>query len=1034
MDMEKYLVLNKYFLSLFGVDDFRQLPLKNIQERIDDGDEITPFMKTLMSLKGIKFSKDDLLRYDQNIQEYVRKINRYRGNVVLKYFQYLPVLFTEIFLDQFKNNKVEFLNQLNEFLNQYRSENEIDISNFELKDLNKLAFWMATGSGKTLIMHINYLQFLKYRPFEPDNILLITPNEGLSRQHFDELQKSDIPCRIYDGNLNSGFQFKDEVLIIEITKLVDEKKDGGITLPVSAFEGRSLIFVDEGHKGKASEDRVWAARRAKLAENGFVFEYSATFGQILSERNKETLEEYSKSIVFDYSYKYFYLDGYGKDFFVINAKNSDEISEGYFSEIMFVANLLSFYEQVMFYQENKRLAEEYNLEKPLWIFVGTTVNKEKSDILQIVGFLNKVVKEEEWLKEKINTILEGRSGLKNDDGEDVFKEKFKLLKEKGVDLNDLYNRVFNGKGRLTISEIKNADGEFGLKVGDNDYFGVINVGGNDFKKRLEEKGFEVQSDVISESLFDYIKHKASNLNILIGAKKFIEGWDTWRVSSMGLLNIGTGQGPQIIQLFGRGVRLKGKDMSLKRSGDPRVAVLETLNIFGIKANYLSKFLEAIRKEEVEYENIFIPVKFQHKGKWKDLYVIGKREDKRFEESKVLMLETDETVHVDVDLTPRIKVYSMDRNEKLGEDREETNSTEIGLDAKIEHDTLELWRYTQLLNWERIFSEVIEYKKIKKYWNLIFDRKKLQEIISAENIYTVNVYKGIFNNLDYSDISKLEDIAVSVLKRYIDAYYRKKAKRFETDQISYYVLDEKTGQLMMHFMSKENSGGYLVQIDKREKELIKKVKKLITDFEKLFDEKYESDVLPRLVFDSHLYVPVLLKKKMKKEDKINFSPEGLVESEVKFVKDLRRFIEENRERFKDVETYLLRNFPKTGIGFQLTWAGFYPDFIMWLKEGDQQTIVFIDPKGLEHDKSLDCEKIVFAGTRNVGSDAVTIKTIERKLNNPNIRLESFILSATSYKNLVENLVKIPSKSDYEKNHVLFIDDNDWCEKMFNSIIL
>ena len=51
-----------------------------------------------------------------------------------------------------------------------------------------------------------------------------------------------------------------------------------------------------------------------------------------------------------------------------------------------------------------------------------------------------------------------------------------------MDLNDLYNRVFNGKGRLTISEIKNADGEFGLKVGDNDYFGVINVGGNDFKR------------------------------------------------------------------------------------------------------------------------------------------------------------------------------------------------------------------------------------------------------------------------------------------------------------------------------------------------------------------------------------------------------------------------------------------------------------------------------------------------------------------------------------------------------------------------
>ncbi|MEM4215446.1 MAG: DEAD/DEAH box helicase family protein [Candidatus Pacearchaeota archaeon] len=46
---------------------------------------------------------------------------------------------------------------------------------------------MATGSGKTLIMHINYYQFLNYKLFSLDNIILITPNEGLSKQHFEEL-------------------------------------------------------------------------------------------------------------------------------------------------------------------------------------------------------------------------------------------------------------------------------------------------------------------------------------------------------------------------------------------------------------------------------------------------------------------------------------------------------------------------------------------------------------------------------------------------------------------------------------------------------------------------------------------------------------------------------------------------------------------------------------------------------------------------------------------------------------------------------
>ena len=53
--------------------------------------------------------------------------------------------------------------------------------------------------------------------------------------------------------------------------------------------------------------------------------------------------------------------------------------------------------------------------------------------------------------------------------------------------------------------------------------------------------------------------------MLIGSKKFTEGWSSWRVSSMGLMNIGRGEGPEIIQLFGRGVRLRGYNTSLKRS-------------------------------------------------------------------------------------------------------------------------------------------------------------------------------------------------------------------------------------------------------------------------------------------------------------------------------------------------------------------------------------------------------------------------------------------------------------------------------------
>jgi len=92
-----------------------------------------------------------------------------------------------------------------------------------------------------------------------------------------------------------------EVLVIEITKFVEEKKGAGVSVSVDTFSGRNLIFVDEGHKGKKEEKQKWAEIRNKLSENGFVFEYSATFGQILSKNNKKTLKEYAKSIIFDYS-------------------------------------------------------------------------------------------------------------------------------------------------------------------------------------------------------------------------------------------------------------------------------------------------------------------------------------------------------------------------------------------------------------------------------------------------------------------------------------------------------------------------------------------------------------------------------------------------------------------------------------------------------------------------------------------------------------------------------------------------------------
>src|SRR3546814_4454780 len=81
---------------------------------------------------------------------------------------------------------------------------------------------------------------------------------------------------------------------------------------------------------------------------------------------------------------------------------------------------------------------------------------------------------------------------------------------------------------------------------------------------------------------------------------------SWRVSTMGLMNVGQTEGSQIIQLFGRGVRLKGYGSSLKRSGKTElpddmtrpkdIGVLETLSIFGLRADYMAQFRDFLEEE------------------------------------------------------------------------------------------------------------------------------------------------------------------------------------------------------------------------------------------------------------------------------------------------------------------------------------------------------------------------------------------------------------------------------------------------------
>jgi len=117
---------------------------------------------------------------------------------------------------------------------------------------------------------------------------------------------------------------------------------------------------------------------------------------------------------------------------------------------------------------------------------------------------------------------------------------------------------------LHVENLKGTDGKIALRLGDNAAFGLINVGDASALCKLcgDQAELIVTDKALSDPLFRALDNEVSTVNILIGFRKC---WSSWRVGTMGLMNIGRNEGSQIIQLFGRGVRLKGKDFLLKRS-------------------------------------------------------------------------------------------------------------------------------------------------------------------------------------------------------------------------------------------------------------------------------------------------------------------------------------------------------------------------------------------------------------------------------------------------------------------------------------
>lgn len=1044
------LVLNQWVLSLFEVKRFEELAEHLRDEALEGLDENNihrfhhALAARLFNLKQLPVEL--LLEYDQNIVRHTqrlseRRITRGGEPIVWKYFQYLTLLFCEIYLDRYFRDPEALLVELHtQVAACNRGRPEVDrIAGFDeaaeaWPQLNKVAFWMATGSGKTLLMHANILQYRhaltrRGRRRELNRIILLTPNEGLSQQHLREFEVAGIQAELFDKDSRGLFSGQ-AVEILEVTRLRDEMGDK--TVAIDAFEGNNLVLVDEGHRGASrGEEGKWMSRRNALCEKGFSFEYSATFAQAVTGSPRFT-ELYAKSTLCDYSYRYFYGDGFGKDYQILNL---DEGTQQNHLELYLVACLLSFFQQQRLYRELGGAFRPFNIENPLWIFVGgrvtaTLVKQDASDVVEVLRFLARYVADRAGSIQRIDRVL--HQGLVTATGKNLFERRFAYLNTCGLSPSQIFGETletfFNapGGGQLYIENLKGVTGEVALRLGtENEPFGVINVGDDAKLVRLcEQNGLATGEREFSGSLFHEINQPDSTVHLLIGSKKFTEGWSSWRVSTMGLMNVGKGEGAQIIQLFGRGVRLKGYGLTLKRSGrtelpdgverPKHIDILETLGIFGIHADYMAQFRDFLDEEGLPANDdrmeFLLPV-------IKDL---GKQRLKTIRLKKTINGVSTEFGDAFRKLAPVPTLAPPDPVRDASTDYLQRHEVVLNWYPKIHamrsgglvggdadsapHETHLTSRHVAFLDLDRLYFELERFKAERGWYNLNLTRQAVEALLADQSWYRLQIPAEELVGDSFDKVRHWEEIALALLKKYTERYYTFRKREWELPHLEYRALEGDD----RNFLRVKDSlhEGYRILVDESQVEIVAKLEELKSAIDKKDLKPWEFRGLKAIWFGNHLYQPLLSLD----THVVEISPAPLNKGERQFVEDLKAFHDARKEFFRNRELYLLRNLSRgRGVGF-FEAGNFHPDFILWLLAGGRQRITFVDPKGIRN-LGWNDPKIQFYET---------IKEIEQRLGDPAVVLHSFIVSNTSSATMRRQWGM--EKSDMQKRHILFQEED------------
>lgn len=645
-------------------------------------------------------------------------------------------------------------------------------------------------------------------------------------------------------------------------------------------------------------------------------------------------------------------------------------------------------------------------------------------------------------------MVDDKAQLLDAKGNNIFQGRFNSLMGFSNNIDGLYadilHKLFNAntRQRLKLVNIKNSKGELALRVGDAEPFGLISIGDDSgFYKTAEElDSFDSEADDFGGALFGTLNNKDSKLNVLIGSRKFTEGWSSWRVSTMGLLNMGQGEGSQIIQLFGRGVRLKGKDFSLKRTEPHQrpkglyLDKLETLNIFGVRASYMAAFKDYLKEEGITPSDEIIELDFptQPNLPTKKLKTLalkdGYRDNQKLGFKRthypwlyVIPAEFDgkiKTPHITLDLYPRLEAIS-------------TTEGSAALQLNVRHEGKLNQAHFAFFDFDRIYLALQAFKQQRNWSNLRLDKQRLIDFCLGEHSwYTLYMPKPEFEAKSFADIKRLEDILIRLLCDYTERFYKALKTGYEGQFYEVIPMHDEHGSMLKlyHFEIDDSDDGH---------EYLKKLealKALVSKGDLGEASKWNAPHMVAISFDRHLFYPLL---SLEDKDAVPLKMRPLAfdaPSEIQFIEDLQAFYGSSvgRKAIGTRSLYLLRNADSKnkGIGFA-TAGNFYPDFLLWLVDdaSGEQWLSFVDPKGLKH-MDLNHPKLgLYTEIKKIEADL----TKQAAAGEPALTLNAFVLSPTKYADLLNVGDKV-KKQELEDKHILFMEDggSSYLKKMFDRI--